>query len=114
MKLYRVFIVVAVMTLLALLTVWQQMQTTRLGYKIEEIEQKKQRLLEEQRQLCVEVSRLGAPDALTARAEKLGIKLTQPSEVSVVKVSGGNPAGAFAQITSRKREATEATAVKGQ
>jgi len=71
----RLLLVIAVMAVLGLVTVWQQVQTMRWGYRISESVEAKKRLLEEQKNLDVELSAFTSPSQLLVLAQKKGIAM---------------------------------------
>lgn len=92
MQLHRVALLVVLMILLGLLTVFQPIQTWRLGYRITALEQVRDRLVEENKKLELANSRLGTPEALLQRAASLDLGLAYPKRWSVIKVKKGRPA----------------------
>lgn len=71
----RLLVVIAVVTFLGLVTVWQQIQTMRWGYRISESTELKKQLVEEQKTLEIQLTNLTSPQQLLARAQDKGIKM---------------------------------------
>jgi cell division protein FtsL len=88
---------VALFLLVGLLTVWQQAETLRLGYRIRERERRVEELERERRQLEADVSRSRDPQRVLERARALGVDLAVPQEWRVLKPGQGAPSEAVAQ-----------------
>lgn len=66
----RVLLVLAIVTFLAFVTVWQQIQTVRWGYRISEAMVAKKKLNEERETLRVELSSVTSPQQLFTLAQE--------------------------------------------
>ena len=91
MKTQRPVLLVTLFLLVGLLTVWQQAETLRLGYRIREREERSAELGREQRRLEAEVSRCRAPERVLERAAALGVGLAVPGEWRVLKPGQAAP-----------------------
>ncbi|MBI5369506.1 MAG: hypothetical protein HZA54_20910 [Planctomycetes bacterium] len=91
MQLHRVALLVLLMVLLGLMTVFQPIQSWRLGYRMTALTQVRDRLVEENQQLELSNARLGTPEALLQRASALDLGLAYPKRWSVLKVRRGQP-----------------------
>lgn len=83
----RLLVVIAVIGFLGLVTTWQQIQTMRWGYRISEANELKKHLLEEQKNLEVQLSSVVAPQSLFALAQKRGIAIDYRPGSNFVKTS---------------------------
>ena len=84
----RVILIIALFTLFGFITVWQQIQTTRFGYKISELEQYKKQLVEQQLGFDVQLARLKSPPYLLAQG-KLPSFVYPPEWSRVSRVATG-------------------------
>ncbi|MEK7467087.1 MAG: hypothetical protein AAB074_06695 [Planctomycetota bacterium] len=91
MKTSRPILLVALFLLVGLLTVWQQAETLRLGYRIRDREQRLAELERERRRLEAEVGRCKAPATLMDRATALGVDLVVPQDWRVLKPGQAAP-----------------------
>lgn len=88
---FRWIVIAACVVALLIVYVGGKVQIVRLGYQIEELEQKKQELERANRSLQIEASSLAAP----ARIEEIGLKrlgMVRPAKENVVvvkRVAGG-------------------------
>jgi hypothetical protein len=92
-KTSRPILLVALFLLVGLLTVWQQAETLRLGYRIREREEKVAELERERRRLESEVGKCRAPQALKDRATALGVDLAVPQDWRILKPGQAAPQG---------------------
>ncbi len=86
MDLHRLAMLVVLLTLIGFITVFQQVRTWRLGYRINELREKKRLLQEEQRRMQLEVARGLSSASLMERAQALGVNVGTPSGYNVVRV----------------------------
>lgn len=91
MKTQRPVLLVTLFLLVGLLTVWQQAETLRLGYRIREREERLAELERGRRRLEAEVSRCRAPDRVLERAAALGVDLAVPNEWRVLRPGQAAP-----------------------
>lgn len=84
MKLTDILILLAMLAGLAIYTVYQQLETVRLGYRIAELHELKKQLEEKERALRQEISNFIVPHRIIARGKELGLKLTSPDALSVL------------------------------
>lgn len=91
MKTSRPILLVALFLLVGLLTVWQQAETLRLGYRIRDREERVADLERERRRLESEVGRCRAPAALMERATALGVVLAVPQDWRVLRPGQAAP-----------------------
>lgn len=75
----RLILIIALITFLALITVWQKIQTIRFGYTIPESTQVKEQLLRQNTFLTIQLSRLKSPDYLVAQAKTTELTLLYPT-----------------------------------
>jgi len=80
----RLLLVIAVVGLLGLITAWQQIQTTRWGYRISAAVEMKKQLLEEEKNLMMELTSLTSPQQLVTLARQYGITVDYRSGQSVI------------------------------
>lgn len=83
----RLLLVIAIVTCLGFITVWQQIQTTRWGYKISEANELKTQMKQEQESLRVQLTSLTSPKRLLTLAEQKDIEVGYNNGTSMVKVS---------------------------
>jgi cell division protein FtsL len=95
-KTSRPVLLVALFLLVGLLTVWQQAETLRLGYRIREREERLAELERDRRRLESEVSRCRDPKTVLERAKALGVDLAVPQDWRVLKPGQGAPVEAVA------------------
>ncbi|MCE9581195.1 MAG: hypothetical protein K8T20_01630 [Planctomycetes bacterium] len=93
MKTSRPILLVALFLLVGLLTVWQQAETLRLGYRIRDREETLARLERDRRRLESEVGKCRAPQTLKDRAVALGVDLAVPQDWRVLKPGQAAPQG---------------------
>ena len=67
----RLILVIGLLTLLGFVAAWQQIQTTRFGYKISELEQCERQLVEQNLSLSVQLARLRSPESLLVHSKSL-------------------------------------------
>jgi hypothetical protein len=96
LKTSRPILLVALFLLVGLLTVWQQAETLRLGYRIRDREDRVAELERERRRLEAEVGKCKAPAVLMDRATALGVDLVVPQDWRVLK-----PGQAAPQVAER-------------
>lgn len=80
----RLALIIAIVSFLALITAWQQIQTTRWGYRISELTELKKQLLEEQKLLAIQLTNLESPEHLLHLARLLKVELDYPEKIDVV------------------------------
>lgn len=101
LKTSRPILLVALFLLVGLLTVWQQAETLRLGYRIRDREDRLAELERERRRLEAEVGRCKAPAVLMERATALGVDLAVPQEWRVLKPGQAAPQTAERVVDAR-------------
>ena len=69
----RALLVIALVGLLALLTVADHVERTKLGYEARQLEERRARLVEEEKAARLAWERAVVPERLVERAEALGI-----------------------------------------
>jgi hypothetical protein len=83
----RYLLVIALVGTLALLTVGEHVDRTRLGYELRELERERARLAEEEKTARLAYEQAVTPERLRERAEEL--KVADPRELAVLL--GANP-----------------------
>ncbi len=83
MSIYRFIIILAAVVGIGLFTVWQRIEAVRTGYRITELQDIKNRLDEDNRQLRMEVQRLQSTYELLSAADRLGVRLEPYTEMKV-------------------------------
>lgn len=73
MSALRYLLVIALVGVLALLTVADHVDRTRVGYDLRGLEERRARLLEEEKAARLAYERAAVPDRLMVRAEALGV-----------------------------------------
>ena len=83
----RFVLVLCAFGLMAMLTVWQHVQSVRVGYEITRLRRERNVLAEENRRLELEADRLKSPRVLLKKVEDLdlGIRPAQPDEILRIK-----------------------------
>lgn len=71
---------VGITVIMALLIVWEQVQTTKYGYKVAELQKKITDLQEKNRRLACQVSALKKPERIVQAIQSMGLNLAQPLE----------------------------------
>lgn len=82
----RLMLIIAVVTFLALITAWQQVQTTRWSYRISEVTELKNQLKEEQKALEIQLTHVESPEQLLTLARLKEVNLVYPEKLSVVNI----------------------------
>ena len=72
--------------LVAMLTVWQHVQSVQAGYEIVRLRRERDVLAEENRRLELESDRLKSPENLLREIEKMGLNLRPARTEEVVRV----------------------------
>ncbi|NUN47360.1 MAG: hypothetical protein HUU15_00850 [Candidatus Brocadiae bacterium] len=98
MKTSRPVLLVTLFLLVGLLTVWQQAETLRLGYRIREREKRLSELGREKQRLEEEVSRARGTQRVLERAAAFGVDLAVPQEWRVLKPGQAAPQGAQERV----------------
>ena len=75
MGVLRYLIALGLVLLLGLATVREQVRAMRAGYRIQELERRKEQLVEMRRRLEVQKEREARPDLLVGRATKMGMPI---------------------------------------
>ena len=78
----RYLLVIALVGTLALATVGEHVDRTRLGYELRELERERARLAEEEKTARLAYEQAVVPEQLRERAEEL--KVAEPSELAVL------------------------------
>ncbi|MBL4849462.1 MAG: hypothetical protein JKY65_28365 [Planctomycetes bacterium] len=78
----RYLLVIALVGTLALLTVGEHVDRTRLGYELRELERERARLAEEEKTAELAFEQAVVPEQLRDRAEEL--KVAEPAELAVL------------------------------
>lgn len=91
MQLHRVVLLVILLVLLGLMTVFQPIQTWRLGYRITTLNQVRDHLVEENKRLELVNTKLGTPEALLQRASAMELGLNFPKRWCVLRARKGRP-----------------------
>ena len=89
MSALRYLLVIALVGTLAILTVGEHVDRTRLGYELRELEQERARLNEREKSARLAYEQAVVPERLRERAEAL--KVAEPSELSALL--GARPGG---------------------
>jgi len=64
---------------------WEQVEIMKLGYRIDELNKKREKLLEEKRRLSLEKAFLSSPERIERIAKtKLGMRYPKPEEVIII------------------------------
>ncbi|MBI4008228.1 MAG: hypothetical protein HY354_06985 [Planctomycetes bacterium] len=71
---------VGITVIMTLFIVWEQVQTTKCGYKVAELQKKITDLQEKNRRLECQVSALKKPERVVNAIQSMGIDLAQPLE----------------------------------
>ncbi len=77
----RFVLVLCAFGLVAMLTVWQHVQSVRVGYEIVRLRRERDVLAEENRRLELEADRLKSPETLLKEMLGLGLKPARPEEI---------------------------------
>jgi cell division protein FtsL len=79
----RFVLILCAFGLMAMLTVWQHLQSVRTGYEITRLRRERNALAEANRRLELEADRLKSPENLLMMVEKLGLDLrpARPDEI---------------------------------
>lgn len=73
MSALRYLLVIALVGVLAVLTVAEHVERTRLGYEVRALEEERARLVEEEKSCRLEYEQAVVPERLAERARALGI-----------------------------------------
>jgi hypothetical protein len=75
----RFILLVGIITFLALITVWQEVQSVRFGYNISELIKVQNALTRDNINLTIQLARLKSPDSLMNQAKTMQVALGYPS-----------------------------------
>lgn len=75
----RLILVIALVTFLALIAVWQKVQTIRFGYQISESTQVKKQLLRQNTFFTIQLTQSRSPDHLVTQAKTTKLTLFYPA-----------------------------------
>ena len=92
MDIYRLALLVVLLTLIGFITVFHQVKIWRSGYRINELREQKRLLSEERRRLELDVARAQSSQVLLARAAALAVPVSLPAQYNVVRVADPDPA----------------------
>jgi len=89
----RYLIALGLILALGLATVREQVRAMRAGYRIQELERRREQLVEMRRRLEVQRERESRPDLLVGRATKLGMPIpdARPKAPTEAAVPGAPP-----------------------
>ncbi len=85
MTMRRLMIVAALVGAMAVFLVYMHSRITRVGFRITELSQQEQKLVDQVRSLNVQVTRLHQPDVIQKQVERLRIDLMRAPEPSMKK-----------------------------
>ena len=85
MAMRRLMIVAALVGAMAVFLVYMHSRITRTGFRISELSQQEQKLVDQVRSLNVQVTRLRQPDVIEMQVERLRIDLMRAPEPSMKK-----------------------------
>ena len=74
----RFILLVGIITFLALITVWQEVQSVRFGYNISELIKVQNALTRENINLAIQLAHLKSPDSLMNQAKTMQVALVYP------------------------------------
>ncbi|MFA5793619.1 MAG: hypothetical protein WC980_00915 [Candidatus Brocadiia bacterium] len=86
MHVQRLILVIVVITLLGLITVWQQIQTVRLGYQISSFASLKQNLTTENHTLQTKLASTKSPLSLAKTADLSKLKLIYAGDSNITEI----------------------------
>lgn len=75
----RLILVIALVTFLALIAVWQKVQTIRFGYQISESTQVKEQLSRQNTFFTIQLTQSKSPDHLVTQAKNTELTLFYPA-----------------------------------
>lgn len=83
----RFVLILFAVGLIAMLTVWQHLQSVRMGYEITKLRRDRNALAEVNRRLELEADRLKSPEHLLMKVKELGLDLrpARPDEIITVR-----------------------------
>jgi hypothetical protein len=82
----RLVLVIVIITLLGLITAWQQIQTVRWGYQISHLSTVKQNLTTEHHTMQVKLASIKSPNNLIRIADSCQLKLVYAGDTGLYKV----------------------------
>ncbi|MDI6732904.1 MAG: hypothetical protein QME51_02075 [Planctomycetota bacterium] len=83
MYLIRFYVIIGLITFLGLVTTWQQIQTVRYGYRISQINKVKEKVVNEQLSLKLELTTLKSPQHLLTSKSFLTLKMVHPEVLNI-------------------------------
>ena len=82
----KFMLVLCAFGLLAMLTVWQHVQSVHSGYEIAKLRRHRNVLVEENRRLQLEADRLKSPENLLMKVKELGVGLRPAKPEEIIRV----------------------------
>ncbi|MFH1228350.1 MAG: hypothetical protein V1701_10685 [Planctomycetota bacterium] len=86
MHVQRLVLLIVVITLLALITAWQQIQTVRIGYQISSFTALKQSLTTENHTFQTKLASIKSPLSLTKTADSSQLKLVYSGDANINEI----------------------------
>jgi hypothetical protein len=75
----RFILLIVLITFLAMITVWQEVQSVRLGYSISDLIKQKNALIRENTSLTIQLAHLKSPDSLWNQAKIMQVDVVYPN-----------------------------------
>lgn len=85
----KFMLVLCAFGLMAMLTVWQHVQSVHAGYEIAKLRRHRNVLAEENRRLELEADRLKSPENLFTKVKELGVGLRPAKPDEIIRVENG-------------------------
>ena len=82
----RLILLIVIITLLGLITAWQQIQTVRLGYRVSDLAVIKQKLTTQNHTLQTDLTAVKSPNRLRMTADTCQMKLIYSGEANLTEV----------------------------
>jgi hypothetical protein len=86
----KFMLVLCAFGLMAMLTVWQHVQSVHAGYEIVRLRRHRNVLAEENRRLELEADRLKSPENLLMKVKELGVGLRPAKPEEIIRVENGS------------------------
>jgi hypothetical protein len=93
MHINRLFIIIGLMTLLGLITAWQQTQTVRYGYQISGITKARDAAINKQKALTLKLTSIKSPQHLLATKDSSNTKMVSPGLLNQNQINNQNGGG---------------------
>ncbi len=85
----KFMLVLSAFGLIAMLTVWQHVQSVHAGYEISKVRKHRNVLAEENRRLELEADRLKSPENLLMKVRELGLGLRPAKPGEIIRIEDG-------------------------